>query len=65
MGEGLAPLSNTRKSQRRSDYVGWGLIPSGVFGGKEAAQRDKKRRLGRRGVFFFFVHAPYASLMFF
>lgn len=37
------------------------------LGGKEAAQQDKnrrKRRFGRRGVFFFFAHAPYASLMF-
>ncbi len=60
------PLSNTRKSQRRSGYVGWESIPSGVLGGRKPHNGTK---IGEKDALdagaSFFAHAPYASLMFF
>ncbi len=61
------PLSNTRKSQRRSGYVGWESIPSGVLGERKPHNRTKigeKDALDTGASFSFFAHAPYASLMF-
>lgn len=57
MGEGLAPLSNTRKSQRRSDYVGWGIDTIRRLWGKGSrttGQKSEKKTPWTQGRLFLF-----------